>query len=217
MQTARATIKRKAEDSLNERPSKLVRSVVSSFSTITSRGVDNLTLQVRQYRLKSGPKTKEEVPSVLRDYDSDFIMDIHESLQVCLITTVENLNFLSSSTHILADGTFQFCPRYFYQLYTFHGTRNGHFIPCMFALLRNKKEAIYTRALQMLRHMCREKNVSLHSEFFHFDLEDAMLSSCGHVFPDAKIKACNFHVGQAWHRKLQQIGLAAKSQSNSET
>ena len=44
-----------------------------------------------------------------------------------------------------------------------------------------------------------------------------MLSSCGHVFPDAKIKACNFHVGQAWHRKLQQIGLAAEFQSNSET
>ncbi|KAK3761435.1 hypothetical protein RRG08_061105 [Elysia crispata] len=220
MQTARASIKRKAEDSLNERPSKLVCSVVSSFSTITSRDLDNLTRQVRQYRLKSRPKlpkTREEVLSVLRDYDSDFIMEIDESLQICLITTVENLNFLSSSTHILADGTFQFCPRYFYQLYTFHGTRNGHFIPCVFALLPNKKEATYTRALQMLRHMCREKNVSLHSEFFHFDLEDAMLSSCGHVFPDAKIKACNFHVGQAWHRKLQQIGLAAEFQSNSET
>ncbi|KAK3738267.1 hypothetical protein RRG08_039677 [Elysia crispata] len=147
MQTARASIKRKAEDSLNERPSKLVCSVVSSFSTITSRDLDNLTRQ----------------------------------------------------------------------LYTFHGTRNGHFIPCVFALLPNKKEATYTRALQMLRHICREKNVSLHSEFFHFDLEDAMLSSCGHVFPDAKIKACNFHVGQAWHRKLQQIGLAAEFQSNSET
>ncbi|GFS07263.1 autophagy-related protein 2 [Elysia marginata] len=44
-----------------------------------------------------------------------------------------------------------------------------------------------------------------------------MLFSCGNVFPDAKIKACNFHVGQAWHKKLQQIGLAAGFQSNSET
>ncbi|GFR98222.1 ESX-1 secretion system protein EccCa1 [Elysia marginata] len=121
MQTARASIKRKAEGSLNERLSKLVCSVVSSFSTITSssRDVDNLTRQVRQYRLKSRPKlpkTREEVLSVLRDYDFDFIMEIDESLQICLITTVENLNFLYSSTHILADGAFQFCPRYFYQL-----------------------------------------------------------------------------------------------------
>ena len=68
--------------------------------------LDNLTRQVRQYRLKSRPKLpkiREEVLSVLRDYDSDFIMEIDESLQICLITTVENLNFLSSSTHILAD------------------------------------------------------------------------------------------------------------------
>ncbi|GFR59605.1 hypothetical protein ElyMa_001799500 [Elysia marginata] len=144
-------------------------------------------------------------------------MEIGESLQICLTTTVENLNFLSSSTYILADGTFQFRPRYFYQLYTFHGTWNEHFIPCVFALLPNKKETTYTRALQMLRHMCREKNFSLHSELIHFDLEDAMLSSCRHVFPDAKIKACNFHVGQTWHKKLQQIGFAAEFQSNSET
>ncbi|GFR79519.1 hypothetical protein ElyMa_005877400 [Elysia marginata] len=34
MHTTRASIKRKAEDSLNERPSKLVYSVVSSFSII---------------------------------------------------------------------------------------------------------------------------------------------------------------------------------------
>ncbi|KAK3773938.1 hypothetical protein RRG08_004856 [Elysia crispata] len=97
MQTARASIKRKAEDSLNERPSKLVCSVVSSFSTITSRDLDNLTRQVRQYRLKSRPKlpkTREEVLSVLRDYESDFIKEIDESLQICLITTVENLSFL---------------------------------------------------------------------------------------------------------------------------
>ncbi|GFR94400.1 ESX-1 secretion system protein EccCa1 [Elysia marginata] len=126
MQTARASIKRKAEDSLNERPSKLVCSVVSSFSTITSRDVDNLTRQVRQYRLKSGPKlpkTREDVPSVPRDYDSDFVMEIDESLQVCLTTTVENLHFLSSSTHILADGTFQFILAIFtsYTHFTAHG------------------------------------------------------------------------------------------------
>jgi hypothetical protein len=41
-----------------------------------------------------------------------------------------NLKFLCTvSEEIFADGTYKCCPKYFKQLYTIHGFKNGHYIP----------------------------------------------------------------------------------------
>jgi hypothetical protein len=39
---------------------------------------------------------------------------------------------------IFIDGTFKYCPKYFYQLYSLHGCKNGNAIALVFALLPAK-------------------------------------------------------------------------------
>ena len=80
---------------------------------------------------------------MLNKHPSHFITEINETLEIDIISTKDNLNFITSS----ADGTFTFCPRHFYQLYTFHGIKNGLFVPCTFALLPDKKEKAYIKLL----------------------------------------------------------------------
>ena len=43
----------------------------------------------------------------------DFITEIDENLELGVILTEENLSFSASTSHTLADGTFNFCPRHF--------------------------------------------------------------------------------------------------------
>ena len=45
------------------------------------------------------------------------------------------------------DGTFKLCTQIFYQIYTIHALINNLVFPCLFALLPNKIENIYTRLL----------------------------------------------------------------------
>ena len=75
------------------------------------------------------------------EHPSHFITEIDKTIKIGVISTKENLRFIASSSHIfLADGAFIFCARHFYQLHTFHGTKNGHYVPCIFVLLPDKKE-----------------------------------------------------------------------------
>ena len=44
-------------------------------------------------------------------------------------------------------------------------------------------------------------------------MEIGAISACGKTFTTAVIRACHFHIGQAWFRKSQQIGLSKAYQS----
>jgi hypothetical protein len=46
---------------------------------------------------------------------------------------------------IFIDGTFKYCPKYFYQLYSLHGCKNGNAIALVFALLPAKSEDCYIK------------------------------------------------------------------------
>ena len=41
---------------------------------------------------------------------------------------------------ILVDGTFKYCPTFFLQLTTIHGTESGHYMPLVYCLLPNKAQ-----------------------------------------------------------------------------
>ena len=51
---------------------------------------------------------------VLIEHPSDFINEIDETLEIGGMSTKENLGFIASSSKILADRTFIFCPRHVY-------------------------------------------------------------------------------------------------------
>ena len=49
------------------------------------------------------------------------------------------------------DGTFKVCPQIFFQIYTIHTQINERILSCIYPLLPNKTEDIYTRLLQNLK------------------------------------------------------------------
>lgn len=53
------------------------------------------------------------------------------------------MTFLKKLDFVYMDGTFNYCEKYYTQLYTIHGIKNGIYIPLMFCLLPNKEKNIY--------------------------------------------------------------------------
>jgi hypothetical protein len=72
--------------------------------------------------------------------------------EIVIFSCFANLKFLCSADTIYVDGTFDYCPKYFYQLFTVHGYKNG--VPLVFALLPSKKAATYTTFLSLLINEC---------------------------------------------------------------
>ncbi len=106
---------------------------------------------------------------------------------------------------IFIDGTFKYCPKYFYQLYSLHGCKNGNAIGLGFALLPAKSEDCYINMWDLLIAACRERNLVLQPEVFHIDFEYAMHT----------ISCCRFHLGQSWWRKIQAVGLSVEYKDKS--
>ena len=116
---------------------------------------------------------------------------------------------------IFIDGTFKYCPKYFYQLYSLHGCKNGNAIALVFALLPAKSEDCYIKMWDLLIAACLERNLVLQPEVFHIDFEYAMHSAILTKFPNSTISCCRFHLGQSWWRKIQAVGLSVEYKDKS--
>ena len=93
------------------------------------------------------PKSREDVHAALESMatvtskEEEFVQVNNIKTGIVTLSCLSNLEFLVNSVEeIFIDGTFKSCPKYFYQLYTIHGLRNGHFIPLVYALLPGKSE-----------------------------------------------------------------------------
>ena len=78
------------------------------------------------------------------------------------------------------DGTFKVCPTLFYQLFTIHAVVHGQMVPCVFALLPDKKETTYRRLFEVLAH--------LQPKTLLMDFELAITNAAKAVFPRATIR-----------------------------
>ena len=119
------------------------------------------------------------------------------------------MNFLClDADDVFADCTFKCCLTYFQQLYTIHGFKNGHYIPLVFCLLPYKSGDCYRKMFSLLKECCAKCNVIMNFTTIHVDFEETMHTVVKEVFPGVIIKGCRFHLGQAWWRKIQNLGLA---------
>ena len=57
--------------------------------------------------------------------------------------TKYNLQMLSGNKEWFVDGTFKSCPDNFYQIFTVHCLDNEITVPCIYALLPDKKQDTY--------------------------------------------------------------------------
>ena len=68
-----------------------------------------------------------------------------------MFTTDSNLALLRESMRFAGNGTFKVSPTLWYQIYTIHAMKNGYTVPCVYALLPNKRKETYTRLFTQLK------------------------------------------------------------------
>jgi hypothetical protein len=90
-------------------------------------------------------------------------------------------------TELFIDGTFKSCPKHFFQLYTINGSKNGHYLPLVVALLPSKSKQCYNKMWSLLINSCRERNLQLKPAVIHIDFERAMHNVITSCFPDTQI------------------------------
>jgi hypothetical protein len=198
-QILRTACKRKAVDMMSERPSKIIN---SEHFKMDEENLEKKNLKyVRQsmYRERrklhpTQPKNQAEFHSILDDIgvvtnkDDDFVLCNDSESGIILFGCEANLKFLCTvSEEIFADETYKCCPKYFKQLDTIHGFKNGHYIPLVFCLLPSKSEACYRKMFSLLDDSCKRFNLDLCIKTIHLDFEDRMHVTVTNLFPDVVI------------------------------
>ena len=121
---------------------------------------------------------------------------------------ITNLQFLSSIDVLHVDGTSKSAPKFFHQLFIIRGLSNGHYVPLAFYLLANKHQTSYE---DVFRHTVSEAakfGVNVSPAVVYADFETAVHNAVTTVWPGGEVKACLFHLGQSWWRKIQSLGLS---------
>ena len=103
-----------------------------------------------------------------------------------------------------------FAQSFFYQLYSIHAYKNGQYIPCVFFLLPSKTKQWYEHMFRHLTEACTNFDVTLNITYLHLDFEIAVHEVAVARWPNVIIKACQFHLSQAWLRKIQNLGLSTE-------
>ena len=126
------------------------------------------------------PQSREETNEALQQYDmfsskDEKMIHINNSeTNIIMFSTETNLKFVSEpDIHLFADGTFQYCPNFYYQLYTIHVFRNGQYIPCAFFLLPTRQQT-YINMFQHLVQSCSQSGLNMDISVLHSNFEIAV-------------------------------------------
>jgi len=215
-QVLRENCKRKASGSISVRPIKIIRtelvnSVNSEIEHRDIRSIRKAMYDKRRQIYPAFPKSLIESVEQLKSMDDNdvlkfkgdqFVFVPDNKLFVC-ITTEQNLNCMVDSSDFFADGTFNYAPKYYIQLYTINCLRNGFYIPVAYFFLPEKSKSTYIDMWLYLQELSEKlifKKLVIHK--IHLDFEISAHEACREVFPSIKIQACRFHLGQCWWRKV---------------
>lgn len=161
----RNSVKRKASDDISQRPSKHIRKALQEQEEeqLEPKDLKRAAKAIYRRRRKTYPplpkslaKTHEVLPkmNIQTNKFEDFLQinDIEKGM--IMYTCQKNLECLSDVSELFMDGTYKCCPKFFQQLYTIHGLRNGHYVPLVFVLLSGKSECVYNHCLTSLVVQC---------------------------------------------------------------
>lgn len=221
----RQECKRKAEEQPTERPKKIIIAETGKIGNheLIPEDVSAVRQAVYRVRRKSRPKlpkSRAETHESLADYSLDstngenMLLVNDATTGIIMYSSRSNLEFISEdNVEVFGDGTFKYCPRFFYQLYTLHGYKNGRYVPCIFFLLPSKTKLCYKEMFQHSLDVCRSFGINLNMSVIHLDFEEAVFDAVRSLWPNIVIKGCHFHLSQAWWRKIQALGLAVEYKS----
>lgn len=213
--------KRKAIEDCSIKPAKVIRlgvqSVEGADSIITQGDINSIRKNCYYARRRITPplpKSRKEVQLALNNLDTfttrgeNFLLVNDIVTNIIVLSCKTNLQFLCDVESVYMDGTFNYCTKFYTQMFTVHGLKNGHYIPLVFCLLPNKLTETYSNLFKILKSKCEEINLALQPRTVTVDFEKGIHNALAEVFPESKILGCRFHLGQAWWRKIQKLGLS---------
>ena len=127
-----------------------------------------------------------------------------------VFATQDNLDLLARHDSWYADGTFKTVPLLFYQLYSLCVRVDGCIIPVVYAILRNKTQAMYEQLLQVFL----DRTVMLQPSTLVTDFEQGAINAFRLKFPGCT--GCFFHLSQNVYRRVQLNGLQERSANDAQ-
>ena len=216
VQTLRTACKRKATETVGERPSKVIKTCLKQHgeSDVTSSDVNNVRAAMYRERRKHcgvlprnvDDTTLKQLP-MLTSRREDFLCRCETTDnggEFVVFTTRTNLETLCNADVITMGGTFRVCPKFFHCPWLCEWT----LYPLVHCLLSNKSTATYVHMLNTVQANCAVMNFYFAPRNVVIDFESSMLSAIWSVLPKASVHCCRFHhLGQAWWRHMNSIGL----------
>ena len=106
--------------------------------------------------------------------------------KIILLGTQSNLHHLAEAECLYMDGTFQTCPRLFYQIFSIHIVKYGQTFPMVYGLLPNKQQATYNCMFMMVKEAALNLGLELTPSSVLSDFEQALINSVKLNFPTAQ-------------------------------
>lgn len=222
--------KRKAEENISEKPSKIIRCELEKnlAETVTVTDINYVRRNLYNARRKilpgPLPRSASEVHEAVEKFSAktckgeDFVFINNSVDNVIVFSTESNIRALCDMCCIYMDGTFSYCAKYFKQLFTIHGLKNGHYIPLAFCLLRDKQTTTYKNLFSsLIDEVSKRYGILFQPSEVFVDFEMAIHKAILESWPTTKLNGCRFHLHQTWFRKIQALGLAKEfSDQNSQ-
>lgn len=128
--------------------------------------------------------------------------------RILVFASKDALVKLSRSKIWQIDGTFETAPEIFTQILTIHGDYRNEMLPLVYALLPDKREDSYRRAILAVTDSCERLHIRMPDpSLIVSDFEKGIINAAKAEFPDANVRLCLFHLRQAAYRHIQSLGL----------
>lgn len=217
-------VKRKAEQgSCFERPSKLIhleinkqKDTLTSLSSKDMRYISQTINHTKRKTLPKLPKSSNDVQEFLdkneiqTSKNESFVFINDRQSNIVVFSCKSNVEFMCLQDTLFMDGTFDYCPKFFLQMFSIHAFTNNIYVPVAFCLLKNKQKSTYKSLFELLRNKCTDLNLNFNPLKIVIDFEMGIHSSANDIFTNALIVGCRFHLAQSWWRKIQSIGLTSE-------
>ncbi|XP_076089904.1 uncharacterized protein LOC143061924 [Mytilus galloprovincialis] len=185
----RVRSKKKADDDIAQRPSKIIRTELQNMdeANLKSEDIGSVSKAIYRKRRKSHPalpKSREETHQSLKKINiqsnkfENFVQFNDEQTGIIILTCPTNLECLCSVPEIFMDGTYKYCPKFFKQLYTIHGYNKGNYVPLVFCLLPGKSEEIYVNCFSSIVKLCSDQGHTLQPKAVHVSIQDLFSLKC---------------------------------------
>ena len=179
---------------------------------LTLYSIKSSLYRIRRSRLPPFPKSRDEVcfegEWAKTHAAEQYLMteDGDGGDKIIIFSTSDNLRHLSESEKIYVDGTFQTCPRLFYQIFTLHSMKYGKQFPFAYCLLPGKSRNIYSRVFELVKQKSQNLGYIINPAEFLTDFELAIIQAIELIFPTSDVNGCFFHFTQAINRKISKLG-----------